>query len=127
MIRDIRAELKVVGRSIDDDHFGSSLAFRIGTWDDPEVQNYPLFKRPGIGDIDLKPLLCIGSVQELIGRLKEYREAGAHKFVLFPIANHEDDVFYQTQQIVEEVIPAIEGYPSSRPRWRPVSADFPSA
>ena len=110
VIRDIKAELEVTGREIDADHFGASLAFRVGRWEDDAVQNFPLLRRAGIGDdIDLKPLLCVGSVQELIGRLKEYREAGASKFVLLPIADGEDDVFHQTQQVVEDVIPAIEG------------------
>ena len=109
VIRDIKAELEVTGRHIDDDHFGSTLAFRIGDWEDHAVQEFPLLRRAGVGNIDLKPLLCVGTVQELIGRLKEYREAGSSKFVLLPIADGEDDVFYQTQQVVEDVIPAIEG------------------
>lgn len=108
VIQSIKAELSVTGRKIDDDHYGSSLAFRVGEWEDPEVQNFPLLRRAGIGDIDLKPLLCVGSVQEIIGRIKEYAEAGASKFVLLPIADGEDDVMKQTKYVVEEIIPAIE-------------------
>ncbi len=110
VIQAIKAELEVTGRHIDEDHFGATLAYRVGSWDDDAVKNFPLLRRAGVGDdVDLNPLLCIGSLDELIGRLKKYRDAGAHKFVLLPIAQGEDDVFYQTQQVVEDVIPAIEG------------------
>jgi len=110
VIRSIQKELEANGRHIDGDHYGASLAFRIGSWDDPEIANFPLLRRPGVGrDIDLKPLLCVGSADDLVSRLESYRDAGASKFVLLPIAAGDRDFYAQCERVVEEVIPAIEG------------------
>lgn len=108
-IKGIKAELKNNGRSIDDDHYGASIAFRIGSPDDEAVKHSPFLQRTGIGeDVDLNPLFCIGTAEDLIDRLREYVAVGASKFVLFPVAAGQDDVFEQTLRVVEEVKPAIE-------------------
>ena len=108
-ITTIRTEAKALGRYIDDDHYGTSLAFRIGSVDDPVVSNFPLVRRAGIGDeIDLRPLLAIGSVQDIIARIEQYKAAGASKFVLLPIAMGDRDVFDQTRRACEEILPVIE-------------------
>lgn len=105
----IKAEAARVGRRIDDDHYGASLAFRIGAADDAAVVGSPFVRRAGIGDeVDVHPLLCIGSTADLTARLREYVDAGASKFVLFPIASGERDVLDQTQRVLGEVRPAIE-------------------
>ncbi|MGD9600749.1 MAG: LLM class flavin-dependent oxidoreductase [Gammaproteobacteria bacterium] len=105
----IRHEAEVVGRRIDPDHFGASLAFRIGSLDDPEVSAFPLVRRAGIGDeIDLRPLLAVGTVQDVIARIEQYKAAGASKFVLLPIALGDRDMFDQTRRACEEILPAIE-------------------
>jgi alkanesulfonate monooxygenase SsuD/methylene tetrahydromethanopterin reductase-like flavin-dependent oxidoreductase (luciferase family) len=108
-IEGIKNEAPKYGRSIDDDHYGTSLAFRIGSPDDDAVRNSPFVKRTGIGEkIDLNPLFCIGSTADLTARLREYVAVGASKFVLFPIAANEQDMFDQTRRVIEEVKPAIE-------------------
>ena len=108
-IEGIKSEAPKYGRSIDDDHYGTSLAFRIGSPDDDAVRNSPFVKRTGIGEkIDLNPLFCIGSTADLTARLREYVAVGASKFVLFPIASNEQDMFDQTRRVIEEVKPAIE-------------------
>lgn len=108
-IEGIRAEAEKAGRSIDEDHYGASLAFRIGSPDDEAVVNSPFVRRTGIGeDMDLNPLFCIGSEQDLVDRLREYVAVGASKFVLFPVASGERDVLDQTRRVVEAVKPAIE-------------------
>jgi probable F420-dependent oxidoreductase len=105
----IRSELDVVGRTIDDDHYGATLAFRIGGWDDAVVGRYPLLRRPrGRDPQTLKALLCVGDSRGLITRIEAYKQAGASKFVLFPIAEGSRDVFEQTRRVVEEVLPAVE-------------------
>ena len=54
--------------------------------------NSPFVQRTGIGEkLDLNPLFAIGSTEQLVARLKEYIQAGASKFVLFPIASGEED------------------------------------
>lgn len=105
----IKRELGNTGRKIDDDHYGATLAFRLGHWNDPAVTRHPLLKRPAARDgRDLTPLLCVGNTQLLIQRIGAYIEAGATKFVLFPIARGRKDMFAQTEQLVKEVLPAIE-------------------
>ncbi len=105
----IKAEASRLGRHIDDDHYGTSLAFRIGSKDDDAVINSPFVKRTGIGEkVDLDPLFCIGSSDDVIARLREYIDAGASKFVLFPIAAGERDAVEQTRRIIDEVKPVIE-------------------
>lgn len=108
-ITTIRSEAEALGRHIDPDHFGTSVAFRIGSMDDQVVGEFPLVRRAGLGDeVDLRPLLCIGSVQEIIQRIEQYKAAGASKFVLLPIAMGDRDVFDQTRRACEEILPAIE-------------------
>ena len=108
-IAGIKREARNYGRSIDDDHYGTSLAFRIGSPNDDAVRNSPFVKRTGIGpNIDVNPLFCIGTTAELTARLREYVAVGASKFVLFPIANGEQDMFDQTRRVIEEVKPLIE-------------------
>ncbi len=109
-IATIKAEAEIAGRRIDPDHFGATLAYRIGSFEDPVISEFPLVKRSGIGDeIDLKPLLGVGTVKQIIARLEEYKAAGASKFVLVPIALGDKDVFDQTRRACEEIVPAIEG------------------
>lgn len=111
-ITGIKAEAVKVGRVIDADHFGASLGYRLGSPDDDAVKNSPFVKRTGIGEkIDLNPLFCIGNTDQMIERLKAYVDAGASKFVLFPIAAGEKDMTDQTRRVIEEVMPAIEGRP----------------
>ncbi len=108
-ITGIRAEAARVGRHIDDDHYGASLAYRIGSANDAAVVNSPFVKRTGIGeDMDLNPLFAIGSSDDVIARLRDYIAVGASKFVLFPIASGEADMIAQTRRIIDEVKPAIE-------------------
>ncbi|MEQ8494205.1 MAG: TIGR03619 family F420-dependent LLM class oxidoreductase [Gammaproteobacteria bacterium] len=109
VIAGIKSEAARLGRHIDDDHYGTSLAFRIGSKDDAAVVNSPFVKRTGIGEaVDLDTLFCIGDSNDVITRLRAYVEAGASKFVLFPIAAGEHDTFEQTRRIIEEVKPVIE-------------------
>jgi len=108
-IAGIRREAALAGRHIDPDHYGASIAYRIGSPDDDAVRQSPFVKRTGIGPgIDVNPLFCIGSTADLIERLRAYVAAGASKFVLFPLANGERDVNRQTQLVIDEVRDAIE-------------------
>ena len=105
----IKEELVNVGRTIDEDHYGASIAFRIGSIDDDAVKNSPLLQRTGIGDeIDLNPLFCIGDSAKLVQRLREYVVVGASKFVLFPVSFGDADTFDQTRRVIEEVKPLLE-------------------
>ena len=104
----IKDELQEVGRSIDEDHYGATIAYRIGSADDDAVVNSPFINRTGIGKVDVSPLLCIGDAQTLIDRIRAYIAEGASKFVLFPIAAGDADVFEQTRIAIDEVKPEVE-------------------
>jgi probable F420-dependent oxidoreductase len=108
VIRAIRRELVETGRSIDDDHYGATIAFRIGSWDEPVVERYPLLRRPGRDPREVRPLLCVGDSRQLIERIGAYKREGASKFVLFPIAQGTGDVFDQTLRVINDVLPAVE-------------------
>ena len=108
-IAGIKLEALKHGRTIDADHYGTSLAYRIGSPDDEQVRNSPFVKRTGIGEnVNLNPLFCIGSSADLTARLREYVAVGASKFVLFPIAAGEKDMIEQTRRVIDEVKPLIE-------------------
>ena len=109
VILGIKAKAEEVGRTIDDDHYGTSIGFRIGTPQDDAVVNSPFVKRTGIGEnLDLNPLFAIGTSQDIIARIQQYIAAGASKFVMFPIASGEADMIDQTRRVVAEIKPAIE-------------------
>ena len=109
VISGIKAKAKEVGRAIDDDHYGTSIGFRIGTSQDDAVVNSPFVKRTGIGEnLDLNPLFAIGTSQDIIARIQQYIDAGASKFVMFPIASGEADMIDQTRRVLAEIKPAIE-------------------
>ena len=111
VIRGIKTEASRCGRNIDNDHYGASLAFRIGDINDDAVVNSPFVKRTGIGeDLDINPLISIGTTKELLMRLREYVEVGASKFVLFPIVDSWKDMVMQTRLVIEEVKPQIENH-----------------
>jgi probable F420-dependent oxidoreductase len=108
-IAGIKREAGKCGRRIDPDHYGTSIAYRIGSPSDDAVVNSPFLRRTGIGEnLDLSSLFCIGSTADLVRRVQEYVAAGASKFVLFPIAAGEKDMIEQTRLVIEEVKPAVE-------------------
>ncbi len=109
VIKGIKEEAKKAGRKIDSDHYGASIAFRIGSPTDDAIVNSPFVKRSGIGEnLNLNPLLSIGTTKNLVERIKEYIAIGASKFVLFPIVNSYQDMITQTKLVVEEVKPVVE-------------------
>ncbi|HVP29721.1 MAG TPA: TIGR03619 family F420-dependent LLM class oxidoreductase [Myxococcota bacterium] len=107
-IRGIRSEAAALGRAIDDDHFGASLAFRIGSFDDAPVGRHPLLRRSGVSAEALRSLVCVGGSAELVARIEALKAVGASKFVLIPIADGDADLLDQTERIAAEVVPAVQ-------------------
>ncbi len=50
----------------------------------------------------------MGDAAEIIRRFEAYISAGAHKFVARPLAEGDDEIFSQTQRLIEEVLPLVE-------------------
>jgi probable F420-dependent oxidoreductase len=102
----IQRECAAAGRRIDPDHYGATLPFRLGSYDEPVVQRMAAARgaQPGAPP----PWLAVGDASAVLARLREYVAAGVSKFVLIPLARGDDDLTLQTRRLVEEVIPAIE-------------------
>jgi probable F420-dependent oxidoreductase len=105
----IRAASAAAGRPIDPEHYGASFAYRFGSWEEPVVQaGAALLARLG-RDADPRGYFAVGDAGAVRARLAEYREAGATKFVLRPIAADADEFVAQARRLVDEVLPAVHG------------------
>jgi probable F420-dependent oxidoreductase len=106
LVRAIRRELEATGRRIDPDHYGVTLPYRFGAFDDPAVQRLVAARTPA--GADPRAFLAVGDGAAIEARLRRYVEAGVSKFVMIPLARGERDLVLQTRRLVEEVIPAFE-------------------
>lgn len=109
--QEIEAALAVTGRSIEPDHFGTSLPLRIGSPDDPGVQaarERLLARMPAEGKGLLESSFAIGPAEMIVSLLQAYVDAGIHKFVVLPMVRDADELMAQTELLVEKIIPQIE-------------------
>ena len=109
VVRGIKAALEVTGRSIDHDHFGAGFSYRFGSEDEPvvvaEIKSLADYTRGR----DPRTAMAIGDKAAVIERLHEFIDAGIFKFVLRPIGTGDDDLFQQTKQLIEQVLPEVPG------------------
>jgi probable F420-dependent oxidoreductase len=111
VIEAIRKALATTGRSIDPDHYGASVAFHFGSWDDPDLERLVSARTGGAGSPEqARAQLAVGDARAILARLREYRDAGASKFVLLPLARGDDALLEQTRRLAEEVIPAAHAW-----------------
>lgn len=108
VIAGIKRELATTGRRIDDDHYGATIAFRFGDWDEPEVAQATAARARAVAGADPRDFLAIGDAGAIEARIREYVAAGASKFVLIPLARGDEALMEQTRRLVSEVIPAVE-------------------
>lgn len=106
VIRAIKARAAELGRSIDEDHFGAGFGFRFGDDDDPVSRGYRAALEKRLGK-DPSPYVAIGDSEIIIERIRAYHAAGAHKFILRPMAADTDDMIAQTRLLIEQVLPAV--------------------
>jgi len=83
VISAIKAKAREFDRSIDEDHFGAGFAFRFGGF------------------------LAAGDTNDIVALLHKFHAAGAHKFVLRPMATGTYDMLEQTRLMVEHLLPAV--------------------
>ena len=109
VIAAIQAEAQRRGARIPDDHYGASLSYRFGSWDEPAVERAAAaFGRlRATARPDPRAYFAVGDAAAIRARIAEYEAAGASKFVLRPIAEGDDDVMAQTRRLVDEVLPAV--------------------
>ena len=108
VIAGIRRELETTGRHIDDDHYGATLLFRFGSWDDPEVAQAAAARSRRASGTSPRDFLAVGDAGLIEARIREYVEAGASKYVLIPLAQGDEALLEQTRRLVSEVMPAVE-------------------
>lgn len=106
VIEAIKAACDVHGTSIDEDHYGAGFGFYFGDKDNPVVQK----QMAGLAKLTGKPadgFFAVGGADEILNRIRDFHTAGAHKFVLRPIAANTAEVMEQTQALIEQVLPEL--------------------
>ena len=106
VIAAIKNRARELGRVIDEDHYGAGFGFRFGTASDPIVERHAEVLRGRLGR-DPKGYTAVGGVDEIMALLRRFHEAGAHKFVLRPIASGTEDMLSQTRALIERVLPEV--------------------
>ncbi len=106
VIAAIQAATTAAGRSIDEDHYGAAFAFRFGGANDPGVAKAIEHFKARTGR-DASAHFAFGDAEAIIERIARYVENGASKFILRPAADGDEDMYAQTQRLVEEVLPRM--------------------
>lgn len=107
MVRGIKAALKDTGRSIDDDHYGATFSFRIGSPDDAIAKRTSEALAARLKR-DPAKFMVAGSAEAVVARIQEYIDEGCSKFVLLPMSNGAADMAEQTRLAIDEILPAFE-------------------
>lgn len=102
----IKSLAKEQGRSMDPDHFGASVAFRFGAWDDPIVARQGEAYRKRIGR-DPRLAFAVGDAAHILSRIMELADAGIAKFVLRPVGAGDEDLLDQTRRMIAEILPGV--------------------
>jgi len=98
----IRQESQRIGRPIPEDHYGATILFRFGDLPDrpaPGAPEDPEARRR------LQRIQAIGDADDVLARIREFREVGITKFIAIPIARGASDVMEQTRRLDAEVLP----------------------
>lgn len=104
----IQAQSAAVGRPLDPDHYGAGFAYRFGSWDDPIVDRAAnALRRRAMIDVDPQEYYAVGGASDVLARIDAYERAGVSKFVLSTLASGDDEIFSQTQQLIDEVLPVV--------------------
>ncbi|MFP6808293.1 MAG: LLM class flavin-dependent oxidoreductase [Pseudomonadales bacterium] len=104
VIEAIKAALPKYNRSIDEDHYGAGFAFRFGDADEPIIKQYEDVLRTRLKR-EPKDLFAVGNSEDILALALKFHEAGAHKFILRPIASDADDMIKQTKMFIEKTLP----------------------
>jgi probable F420-dependent oxidoreductase len=106
VIAAIKQALIAEGRTIDFDHYGAAFSYRFGAWQDGAVQSVAGFFRDRLAR-EPEPRIVVGGASEILARINEFIAAGASKFILSPIGAGDDEIFFQTERLIAEVLPEV--------------------
>ena len=106
VIAAIKEAVVAAGRSIDEDHYGAALAYRFGSWEDAGMSKLAAAYEARTGR-DAREAFAIGDADLIMGRIAEYVDAGASKFILRPVAQGDAEFYGQTRKLVEEILPRM--------------------
>ncbi len=108
----IKKESAALGRTIDADHYGAGFAYRFGSWDDAVVERAAAGLSRLATPVEPQQFFAVGDAATILARIAEYRAAGISKFVLRPLADGDDEIYSQSQRLIEEVLPLAHGGPA---------------
>ncbi len=95
------------GRGFEEDHFGTGINFRFGSWDDDVVvRAAERYER--VGGRDARESFAIGGAAEVLEKVRAFVDAGLPKFILRPLASDDTDTLKQTRLMVNEIQPEIQ-------------------
>ncbi len=98
------------GRSVDEDHMGATIGFRIEADRDTASEMAAPFAIRLRPDADLASYTALGSAEDVAALLRDYVAAGITKFVLRPMCRpHEMED--QLRRVGEDVIPLFHASP----------------
>ena len=107
VIKAIKTVLKSKNRHIEHDHYGAFFPFHFGSPNNKAVQKTYSFFSNQLG-IDPYSRVVVGESSEIMGRINSFVAAGASKLILNPIGKNDEEIFYQTEKIISEILPLIE-------------------
>jgi len=99
-IAGIKEALLVENRQIDHDHYGATVLFRFASRSDQQQTNK-------IPDSRAQRISAIGDAKAVLDLIDQYIEAGASKFVAIPMAESDEDMLWQTSQLIAQVLPEL--------------------
>jgi len=107
VIAAIKLALKEEGRTIDHDHYGAAFSYRFGAWEDAPVQAVAAFFRDRLAR-EPEPRIVAGGAENILARLQAFIAAGASKFILSPIGASDAEIFFQTERLIDDVLPEVK-------------------
>ena len=108
VIQQIKAALAEAGRTdYEPDHFGAGFGYHFGSWDDEDVQTTIKGLQARLPEVNPDTYLAVGTAEDILRRVDEYRAAGVSKFIMRPLARGDAPIMYQTQRLLDEVLPVV--------------------
>ena len=107
VIAAIKLALKEEGRTIDHDHYGAAFSYRFGAWEDAPVQAVAAVFRDRLAR-EPEPRIVAGGAENILARLQAFIAAGASKFILSPIGASDAEIFFQTERLIDDVLPEVK-------------------